>query len=326
MQINEEKLKEIIERAQKLLDENDNWKVTYENYADLMLKYKGKKEELSHKLREWEPLKFYLKLGDSKSGSKSLKLSVRYLGQAVAIISVKDSGVYISTKGYNSNNRDHFGCTTELDNEEWTSPKAKEFRAYFRDNKPTRNNVKKHNDEHRIESMLLTEFLKTSSKDKLLCGIQPVTFIGYRFPMATEIKSSEISEHSNVVDIGIGHIDIFARTKDRKMVVFELKDKNEEGESVENLLQQATGYAVFLLNLLRSPFGEKWYKIFGFSGVIKDLTIKVCSAMPHKENGESDKFEVFRLPCGKDMIEYHWLYFEEDGEKITNIDTNLNDK
>ena len=325
MEIKKELLNEKISTALELLEKDDIWKKQYEEYAVLMTEYEEEKTKLSKKFKQWKSLKFYLTVGNAKEGPKSLKISVRHLGQEVAEIrsSAKGVNLVVSEKRQKTN-ENNFEYDKKL-NVPWNSEEAKEFREYLQEKERIDNG--KANEEHRLESLLLTEFLKMSSKDKLLCGIQPVTFIGYRFPMPTAITASEIKNGANVIKIGLGHIDILARVKNGRevnLVVFEVKDKNEEKENVNNLLQQATGYATFLIKLLRSEFGQKWYKILGFNGNLPPkLTVKVCSAMPVKENGEYDTFEKFSLDCGNDKIEYHWLYFKEVDNKIIEMPNNL---
>ena len=56
----------------------------------------------------------------------------------------------------------------------------------------------------------------------------------------------------------------------------------------------------------------------------KILTVRVCGAMPVKKDGSYEKFESFNLPCGNDILEYHWLYFEEENRKIKNIESSIN--
>ena len=122
-----------------------------------------------------------------------------------------------------------------------------------------------------------------------------------------------------------GGIDILARTKGKKLTVFELKDENKESENISKVLEQSTAYAVFLINLLRSKCGQKWYKIMEFNGAIpKSLTIRVCGAMPLKQDGSYEKFEKFKIKNKNDILEYHWLYFEEDDREIKNIKTSIN--
>ena len=48
--------------------------------------------------------------------------------------------------------------------------------------------------------------------------------------------------------------------------------------------------------------------------------------MPPKKDGTCEKFESFKLNYGKDILEYHWIYFEEQGGELLNIDSDLNKK
>ena len=320
-------LKEAIIKTNAELEE-DKWIDRYDNYADLMLKYEENKRELGKKFREWEPLKFYLNVTNAKKNVNSLTISVRYLGQEVANIKVDDSGVYIYTdvtKTTNKNNKKNFECDIELNKSshiKWNSLEAKKFREHFKNR--DRNDLDKRNEEHRIESELLTEFLKASSKDKMLCGIQPVTFAGFRFSMPTAITASKEIKLGGKNGSSGGNIDILARTTGKKITVIELKDENKPQEDINKVLEQATAYAVFILKLLHSKSGEKWYKIFGFSGSMpKKITIRVSVAMPTKKDGACEKFETFSLPCGEDKLEYHWIYFEESDKKKKKIESSL---
>ena len=312
----EKKLKKAIEDAQKIINEDEKWEVDYKNSAELILKNKSKIEELRKNFHRYEPLKFYLTIGNMKNLKNTLYISVRYQGQAIAMLSInKDNKVLISTKDFDSNNEKFFNCNIKLSNAEWDGKEAAEFRKYFATYPKRTSND---NEEHRIESMLINEFSKDSSVDKKLCNIQPIKVAGLPFSMPTIISGSK------EIKKGDGHIDIFARNN-KKITVIELKDENKKSEPIEKVLQQATGYAVFIINLLRSESGKDWYKIFEFSKEMPqdNLLIKVCSAMPKKTNFDVDKFKPFTLDCGKDKLEYNWLFFEEDGKEITDIDTSL---
>ncbi len=328
----EENLKDIIASTQDKLNNNTDWKKKYADYANLMLQYKDKKEELSRNFRKWKPFTYYITVGKAKTAPQSLHVFARYLGQTVANINVNSKNVTISTdKNLEDRNRDNFNWDKPLNSEPWTGDSAKEFRAYFNKVSPDRINLHRHNDEHKLESMLLTEFSNAQSINKKLCGIQPIKFAGYRLSMPVNVKGSNIKNGINNIELGDGHIDILARKKgnrpgDTQLVVFEVKDENKESssETIENVLLQGTGYAVFLSNLLHSECGDAWYKLLGFGRKVPEkLTIKVCSAMPNKDNGNSDKFDIFTLPCGQDTFEYNWLYVDDDGRKITNLETTL---
>lgn len=328
-----ERLQEAILNTTKELDKENKWKETFDKRANEILKDKEIKEELSKKFHKAEPFTYYETINAIKNASTSLKVSVRYLGQEVAEIVVlantKDNkNVTISTKKFDKNNEENFDCKIKLDNVSWRyDKKAREFRKYFKEREKIRTDIGKGNEEHRIESLLLTEFLKTKSDDKLLCGIQPVTFASFRFPMPTAITASKSILLGGKKGSCGGGIDILARTKGNKITVIELKDENKDNEPVDKVLEQATAYATFIVHLLRSASGEKWYKIFGFNGKLpQKLTIRVCLAMPVKKDGTYEKFDSFKLSCGNDILEYHWIYFEEKNSEIKKIQSSMNTK
>lgn len=161
--------------------------------------------------------------------------------------------------------------------------------------------------------MLLQEFAKTSSYDKLLTGIQPIKYSNLFYPIPIILNPEE--EH--------GYIDILTRTKVRKLTIIETLT---EKATPEMILTNATSKAIFLLNLLHTEQGQQWYKIMGFHGrVTTHLTIKVCIAVPKQLANKCKKFESFELRAGADSIEYHYMSYDTDGAQITKIDTTLNE-
>ena len=159
--------------------------------------------------------------------------------------------------------------------------------------------------------MLLTEFSKTSSIDKILTGIQPIKLenLYYTIPAIDAIgKSMEIKS--------------LTRTKIRKITITELL---EDTDTLDTALSRATTKAVFLLNLLHTKEGQQWYKAMGFHGRLPShITIKVAIAVPKPLLSKCKEFEPFELRANTDSIEYHHLTYETDGAKITSIKTTIN--
>ena len=325
-----------ITKVDEELKNNKIWLDYFNGYADDIFKTKEIKEELSKSFRKYKPFTYHTIINDLKNDVNCLHVDVRYLGQNVAKITVNQGKVVkISTKEYESKNKTYFGCEIKLDKATWTGEDAREFRNFFRkfDNeseeykKKVRQNIQNSNKEHEIQDLLFSEFIKESSKNKLLCGIQPVTFADYFFAMKTPLKASlkEIVLAANNGASG-GGIDILARTSGGKLTVIEVKDENNNKEPIEKVLSQATAYATSMIYLLRnSANSDKWYKIFGYKRFLpkSPLTIRVCSAMPLKKDGSCEKFESFKLNYGNDILEYHWIYFEEQDGSLLKIDSDL---
>lgn len=161
------------------------------------------------------------------------------------------------------------------------------------------------------ESMLLAEFSKRQSYDKLLTGIQPIKYedtLYFKIPITINPKQME-------------YINILARTKVRKITLIEVL---EDGQDLDTILAEATTKAVFLTNLLHTEQGEKWYKLFGFHGRLPTtLTIKVCIAV--SKSSKIKEFQSFQVKSGIDTLDYRYLQYENDQEQITSIKTNVND-
>jgi hypothetical protein len=211
------------------------------------------------RFRVFPPLYGYISTTSAKGAKSVMYLDVRYRGQTVAGLKVDEKAITISTKGHEENNRDHFGCKIILDNELWSSSQAGAFRKHFRDWKNTRlqpTNAKR-NDEHNVQDLLLSEFIKRTSVNKPLLGIQPVTICGGRYGMPTPLSASSHRELRYSGPSG-GGIDIFARTgrgAATYLTVIEVKDEKKSSEPPRAAMEQATQYAVFILERLRSPSG-----------------------------------------------------------------------
>ena len=137
-----------------------------------------------------------------------------------------------------------------------------------------------------------------------------------------------------------GGIDIFTRTGHGKATylnIMELKDENHKGEEPTVVIRQAIAYAIFVLRLLRSESGAEWYKLFGFSSTLPDsITVYATCLMPkgycddksfanHKiyVDKTSDKTSDIMLD-NSDIIELHYMFFDEANNSIFNVDTSLN--
>lgn len=322
-------LENTIKEAQKLLLYNKaEWEPRYKKYAHAFLKNADCIKNIRSKFREFPPLRYYISTTNAKNARNKLLLDVRYRGQIVAILEATQSNVTISTKSkVKENSLRDFTCDIELDNVDWKSAKAREFRRFFNNRENSRNNNQnKRNEEHSVESLLLSEFSKTSSKEKRMLGIQPVKMCGIRFGMPTPISASDHRKPLRYAEQYGGGIDIFARTGGGRhatyITVIEVKDENKPKEPPKDALKQAIQYAVFIRELLRSDCGEDWYKIFGFTGKIpQSLKIRVACAMP--DNILDKSFANTTYPIDSDTIECHYIYFKYDGQQLSDFQTSL---
>ena len=125
-----------INKVQELLTTNPEWIDRYHQYAIAINKNLERLAEKKTKFHEWSPLHLYMNVKEAKSG---LLFSLRYLGQDVAKLKVKGDEITISTKGFEGNNERDFRCNIKLDDVDWRSKEASEFRKHFLTN-PVRNN------------------------------------------------------------------------------------------------------------------------------------------------------------------------------------------
>jgi len=165
---------------------------------------------------------------------------------------------------------------------------ATKFRKHFKQVEISDPCIRTGIEEHKLESLFLREMSKKSSENKFsgkLSEIQPVKVAGCPLQMPLPIGGS-----AGEPKPGHGHIDILARRRIRGtkvlLSVWELKDVNKLAQAVK----QAYIYAVTLLLMLKSPSGQKWYKIFGFHGKLpKKLGVEAVVAVSRSEKAKVDK-------------------------------------
>jgi hypothetical protein len=323
----------IIEETQKLLNENTEWRKRYANYANLILKNYEFIKSSRKKFAMTPELGVYLTVSSVREKTTTFSAQLRCLGRRVALVNFSKGELTISTPKDFGGNLNSFGWNKQLSKEKWHSSKAKEFRSFFHNLKIDQApDLLKKRKEARIESLLLSEFTKSTGKS--LRNIQPIKIAGIRFPMPTPLKASD---HSMVEYSGEdgGNIDIFVRTgrgKNAKLCVIELKDENKESESAGDALKQAIKYAVFIRELLRSDAGESWWKLFEFNRtgnnpIPDNLILYVACAMPNKPDADisfADDYNYnIRNDDHDDIIRLHYIYFDEDGNEIKNIYSSL---
>ncbi|MFC1972590.1 hypothetical protein ACFLVE_04220 [Chloroflexota bacterium] len=311
----------VIEETRLLLQINsEEWLGRYVDYAKKISGNIDSIKFVCSSFREWSPLKVYLNITSAKTAKRSVSFELRYLGQTVTkLIGNKDRKHKLNTKNYEKNNRDYFRCDIPLSSADWDGDDAAKFRSYFKNRKDTHNTGehKKH-DEHRLESLLLTEFSRI--KNKVIRHIKPVTFGGVRFPMPTPISASA---HKAVKYSGTsgGGIDIMVRTgtggKATRLCIMELKDENKKSEPPKDAMKQAVAYATFIHELLRSKAGAAWWKLFGFGGKIPEpLELYAACVMPSGLYNDYS-FGNMELNIERDTIKLHYLYFNEENNRIT---------
>jgi len=319
-------LEKIINETKDLLWENDEWRNRYNNYANKITENLDFIESNQKTFHQWKPLTVYLNTTSALNAKKSVKYEIRYYGQTVAKLTGFKSGRHkLSTKGFDETNLRDFDCAIKLDGVNWAGNEAKEFRKYFKERKTSRNegNNKK-NEEHRLESLWLSELQKT--KNKILPYAKPVEIGKARFPMPTPISASN---HKKVKYSGYygGGIDILARVGtggvNTYLCIIELKDENVKREPPKYAIGQAVAYTTFIRELLRSECGNLWWKIFGFNSEIpKRLNLYAVCLMP--SNSLNDySFKDIELHIESDIIKLNYIYFIEKNNKIIEVDTSL---
>ena len=312
----------VIAETRKLLAENPEWETRYKGYAEDIQMNESYIEKVRSSFHEWVPLMLYMNVSNAKKAKQHLIFELRYLGQTVAQLCYKTT-LLLDTTGYDALNQRDFGCTLNAHGVPWDSPAAAAFRAYFKTNPPRSNLSGKHNKEHQLESLLLSEFSKAT--DKSLPFIQPVRVAKLRFPMPTPISASQ---HAQVKYSGFrgGGIDLFVRMgkgKGTSLAILELKDENTAKEPPKDALKQAIAYTVFIRELLHCQAGSDWWRLFGFGGSIPERIKIIAACVMPMGQYDDESFAGMELAVDEDIILLNYIYFTEDQNAITDMRTSL---
>lgn len=323
-------LVETINKTQALLYENkEDWISRYKKYAEDINKNLDFIESARKSFRQLKQLMVYLNTTSARNAISTVLFELRYYGQTVAELTGFESGeLKLSTKRkkrYEKNNLRDFDCEIQLNDVDWVSDEAREFRKFFIHRKgPRKVEIgKKENEEARLESLWLSEL--EEKKDKALSYATPVRIGKVRFSMPTPISASQKNKPVKYSGFRGGGIDILARVgtggPDTYLCIMELKAKSEPPK---HALRQAVAYTTFIRELLRSELGRTWWPLFGFSGEIpKKLILYAAYLIPNSEYNDYS-FKDIELPIkGEDIVKLHYVYFTETDNKITSVNTSL---
>ena len=244
MEEKEQLLKETIQRTQKTIETQAG--VLFSNYdkqINLLLENKQLLDQFKKATKDYDSLQFYL---NEVTQPDLLTITAKYAGIDIATIIITKVKTTISTETQDKSNMEQFKCDIQLKDENLNSIQAKRFLEFFKQDFKLKTKPYKENQ----EAMLLAEFSKTSSYDKLVVGIQPIKYGTLYYPIPIMMNQKKME-----------YINILARTKVRKITIIEVISENQE---LESILTQATAKATMLLNILSRDNGDKWYKIFGF--------------------------------------------------------------
>ena len=317
----------VINETQQLLDSNTEWITRYDTYADVMLSKLELINRIRGQFREWSPLKIYIHTTSIKQAVSSVTFDVRYLGQNIARMTGHLNGIHkLSTTNFDVTNLRDFDCPIKLKNVDWTSPEAKVFRKFYKDRQGLRLKAdsNKRNEEHRLESLWLTELSK--KENKVLPYVKPVLIENVRFSMPTPISASN-HKRIKYSGIGGGGIDLFARTgtggRNTKLCIMELKDENTRKEPPKDAVKQAVAYATFIRRLLRSTSGHKWWRLFGFNSEIPERLVLFAACVMPSSACNDYSFKDMEFDIEGDLIRLQYVYFEELNNRIDKVITSL---
>lgn len=302
--------------VQAKLNKTTHWQKIYADYAASLLANRERIKQARSTFRTPKPLHRYITVGEIEKSRRTVNFDLRYLGQSVGKIRVKDAQppkLIVSEKAAKNSGRFDYDLG-EL-KEDWaSSKKAAEFRKFYK-GLLERTDTFPRQPEHMVESALFSELEKLTGDTKQLKFIQPIYFEGVRVHMKTSLNASK-SAHDicEVSDPGSGgDIDVFCRRRvgnRSRLTVIEVKDENISGETFHLAIKQAIAYAVFIREIVRSESGRDWMELWGLGKQPLDegITINAVAAMP-KGKTTDFSFTGHTLTLGEDRIELHYLAF-----------------
>ena len=314
-------------KVQDELRKDKKWISQYSTYANNMIKNESDFSEARKAYREFPPLHSYLTIGKVDKNQK--KFDLRYLGQSVGTIVVKDGMAKLHvSKTQADNSKIYFGYELgAFGGVDWSKDeKATMFRRFFR----TEIKGLPRQKEHMYESALFSELEKGSSANKTLCGITTVDFAKTRIHMKTAVKASDSGTGTLEISDKGGEIDLFCRRSikpgrgESRLVVIELKDENKSSESFDKAMKQAISYAIFIRELIYSEAGEDWMKIWGMQYQKRQgFTIDCVVAMPQGKTVPSYAGDRIELD-NDDALELHYIEITSkvDGENAEDVEFN----
>lgn len=302
-------LEKNIEQSLKVMEQSKDWNKTYDELLKILTDKKELLDKFHKDIKEFEGIQFYL-VGAGATQDNIFTVQARYQGQPIATIKISEDKTTVTTTTYDERNKKNYNCEFQLKEQDLHTKETMQFLTYFNKEMKPKGKI---NEQTHTQAMLLSEFAKTSSYDKLLTGIQPIKYSNLYYPIPIILDPKE-AEH--------GYIEVLTRTKVRKLTLVETLTETTTPESV---LANATSKAIFLCSLLTNEQGQQWYKIMGFHGRVPTYPkVKVCIAVPEELKYKCKKFEPFEIGAKIANIEYHYMTYETDGAKITKIDTTLN--
>lgn len=310
MDVSMEEYKKWAETVQRVLQEKTDWVKVYGDYAAAMLSNGAKMEQCRKKFRVPSPLTCYVTLGNSKDGKAVYDL--RYLGQSVGEIKIQnEQPMLFVDEEKNETSHKYFGYEVGcICGEPWgTGKNSRKFRDFYRN--VIDNQKLPRQKEHMVEARLFQELSKTTGEDKQLKYIQPIKFANCFTHMKTALAASGAKDGNFSVVKSGGEIDVFCRRKvgvsESRLTVIEVKDKPEKNESFKEAMFQAITYAVFIRELIHTPHGSKWMKIWGINDKKKDgITINAVVAIPISDE-EIPDFHGQKIVLGNDAIALHYM-------------------
>ncbi len=157
-------LEKNIEQSLKVMEQSKDWNKTYDEQLKILTEKKELLDKFHKDIKEFEGIQFYL-VGAGATQDNIFTIQARKDGQPIATIKIAEDKTTVTTTTYDESNKKNYSCEFQLKDQELRTKETMQFLTYFNKEMKPKGKI---NEQTHTQAMLLSEFAKTSSYDKLL--------------------------------------------------------------------------------------------------------------------------------------------------------------
>ena len=163
--MNEKLLEETITKSQETISQSKEvWNKTYEEQAKALTEKKPLLDQFYKEVKQFEGIQFYL-TRIFPNLPNIFTVQARKDGQPIATIKIAEDKTTVTTTTYDESNKKTYNCEFQLKDQELRTKETMQFLTYFNKEMKPKTKI---NEQAHTQAMLLSEFIKTTSYNKLL--------------------------------------------------------------------------------------------------------------------------------------------------------------
>jgi hypothetical protein len=302
----------------------ETYKEWAQQYACIGEEMVAKREKIYQTRKFFElfsPLKLNIVISKFSQTNRAVNYELRYLGQTVADIAYTKGSMWLVIYPYEESNYRDFGFGARLHRVMLKSEQAIQFSQYFKSRPKVKNAASTIADQKYYLTGRLLKKLSAKNVSENGFYIEAIKIEGTRFPM---VLPAETERYYFNIPL---EIDVLCRLRDAQLgeelgvcIVVGKWDKDDVGkQAIKHVLVQV----VFIRQLLRSPAGEKWWRLFGFKGPLPEqITINAVIFAPYTKKS-APSFSGVECAVGNDTIKLGHISYVEDEKVVRIVDSSF---